>query len=57
MLEMIIAPEISIELHETYDALRQNMYTQRSEISPEFMDKVDTGMCSKRTFGFNVAAV
>ena len=57
MLEMIIAPEISIELHETYDTLRQNIYTQRIEISPEFMDKVDTGMCSERTFGFKVAAV
>lgn len=26
MIEMIIAPEIDIELHETYDILRQNLY-------------------------------
>ena len=57
MLEMIIAPEISIKLHETYATQRKNIYNQRTEISPEYMDKVDTGVCSERTFGVKVAAV
>jgi|LauGreDrversion4_2_1035121.scaffolds.fasta_scaffold353283_1 hypothetical protein len=57
MLEMIIAPEFNIQLHESYDVLRQDLYTRRSPVSPEFLDKVDTGMCSEKTFGFKVAAV
>jgi hypothetical protein len=54
---MIIAPEFNIQLHESYDVLRQDLYTRRSPVSPEFLDKVDTGMCSEKTFGFKVAAV
>ena len=57
MLELIIAPSLDIELHETYNNLRAGYYTQRTQMNEELLEKVDTGMVSKRTFGYNVNPV
>ena len=37
MLELIIAPELHIELHETYDKLRAGYYSQRANQSEEYL--------------------
>jgi hypothetical protein len=57
MLELIIAPTLSIELHQTYDNLLKDYYKNRTALSKEFLNEVNTGSLSFNTFGYKVNPV